>query len=177
VDLSLGHWLHADGFQFEDPGKLVIVGYSAGSRKAPAAFDWVKNLLSTTHTPEAIQAKNVKSSSVCALVWNMMRSRVPDEVLEDFDRFMSEEGLMRMDAKSAMAREGGRGGYTIQIGDTQFDFDRAELAPPTGVFAENYSRLAFLLPTSHYSNARSQCHPPRGPATQIRHFPHNLPEP
>jgi hypothetical protein len=169
--------LRTDNFQFEDTGKLVIVGYSAGSRKAPAAFDWVKNLLATTHTPEAMQAKNVKSSSVCALVWNMMRSRLPDEVLEDFDRFLLEEGLMRMDAKSAMAREGSRGVYTIQIGETQFDFGRAELAPATGVFAENYSRLAFLLPIFHYSNARSQCHPPRGPAAQIRHFPYNIPKP
>jgi len=48
-------------------------------------------------------------------MWNMMRSRLPNEVLEDFDRFLSEEGLMQMDAKSAMAREGNRGVYTIQI--------------------------------------------------------------
>jgi hypothetical protein len=107
----------------------------------------------------------------------MVRSRLPDEVIEDFDEFVSGEGLMRMDAKSAMAGEGSKGNYTIQIGETQFNFCEAELAPPTGVFAENYSRSVLLLPISPHSNARNQCYPPGGPAAQICHCTHNVPEP
>jgi hypothetical protein len=167
--------LRTDNFQLDDPGKLVLFGYSAGSRNAPA-FDWVKNLTST-HTSGAAEAKNIEASSVCALVWNMIRSRLPDEVVEDFDKFVSGEGLMRMDAKSAMAGEGSKGNYTVQIGETQFNFCGAELAPPTGVFAENYSRSVLLLPISDHSNARNQCYPPGSPATQICHFTHNIAEP
>jgi hypothetical protein len=72
---------------------------------------------------------------------------------------------MQMDAKSAMACVGSKGNYTIQIGETQFNFCGAELAPPIGVFAENYSWSVLLLPISHHSNARNQCYPLGGPAT------------
>jgi hypothetical protein len=69
----------------------------------------------------------------------MIHSRLPDEVVKDFDKFVSGEGLMQMDAKSAMAGEDSKGDYTVQIRETQFNFCGAELAPLTGVFAENYS--------------------------------------
>ena len=115
------------------------IGYSAGSRDAPA-FDWVRNLLSTRHTPDDIEEKNVNASSVCAFFWNLMRCRLPDEVLHDFDSFIKAANLCRMDAKSVMAKDGGSGVYTVFVGEKAFEFHEAELAPPAGLFAENYSR-------------------------------------
>ncbi|KAF8228512.1 hypothetical protein L208DRAFT_1291263 [Tricholoma matsutake] len=125
--------------RLEDPGKLVQVGYSAGSRSSPK-FDWVKNLLSAQHTPEVVEAMNVKASSACAFVWNLICSRLPTEVIEDFERFITDAELVRMDADSLMAEAAGKGVYTVNIGEDQFDFHKVELAPATGVFAENYSR-------------------------------------
>jgi hypothetical protein len=61
-------WVRLFCTQLGDPGKLVQIGYSAGSRDA-AAFYGVKNLLSTRHD---VEDKNVKGGSVCAFFWNMM---------------------------------------------------------------------------------------------------------
>jgi hypothetical protein len=125
--------------QLEDPGKLVQVGYSAGSRSSPK-FDWVKNLLSKRHSAEAIEDMNIKTSSACAFMWNLVRSRLPAEVVDDFANFITDAELVRMDANSVMMEADGKGVYTVNIGEDQFDFHKAELAPLTAVFAENYSR-------------------------------------
>jgi hypothetical protein len=125
--------------QLEDPGKLVQVGYLAGSRSLPK-FDWVKNLLSAQHTPEVVEAMNVKASLACAFVWNLICLRLPTEVIEDFEKFITDAKLVCMDADSLMAKAAGKGVYTVNIGEDQFDFHKAELALPTGLFAENYSR-------------------------------------
>lgn len=102
----------------------------------------MKNLLSNCHSAEAIRDMNVKASSACAFVWNLIRSRLPAEVIDDFENFITAAGLVRMDANSVMAEADGKGAYTVNIGDDQFDFHKADLAPPTAVFAENYSRCA-----------------------------------
>ncbi|RDB16118.1 hypothetical protein Hypma_003386 [Hypsizygus marmoreus] len=110
----------------EDPGVLAQAGYSAGSRSATApAFDWVKNIRSRKHAAEKGDDMNAKSSSAFAFFWNMLRVQLPGEVLDDFSDFLAEMGSLRMDVK---------------IGDDEFQFHGAELAPPAGVCAENYSR-------------------------------------
>ena len=83
---------------------------------------------------------NVKASSACAFVWNLIRSHLPAEVVADFENFITDAELLRMDANSVMAEADGKGVYTVNIGGDQFDFHKAELAPPSAVFAENYSR-------------------------------------
>jgi hypothetical protein len=100
----------------------------------------VKNLLPAKRTDGEIEQMNVNSSSVCAFVWNLIRARLPEEVIGDFEDFISGAGLMRMDALSAMVDSAGKPVYAVNIGEDQFEFHDAELAPPTGVFASNYSR-------------------------------------
>jgi hypothetical protein len=88
---------------------------------------------------------DVSESSAFALIWNMVRSRLPQEILDDFDKFTASTNIKRMDANGLMTDERGGNFYSIVIGEDQFDFHGAELAPPSGVFGKNYSRLANSL--------------------------------
>ena len=88
---------------------------------------------------------DVSESSAFALVWNMIRSRLPDEILDDFDEFSARTNIKRMDADGLMVDPAGGTFYSIVAGDDTFVFHGAELAPPAGVFGKNYSRLAVSL--------------------------------
>lgn len=74
----------------------------------------------------------------------MARSVVPDEVLLDFDNYLSELGISRMDGGGTMPHNiaTGHGNYPVSIPGYDFTFHGAELAPPTGVCAQNYARFA-----------------------------------
>jgi hypothetical protein len=125
--------------QKEDPGKLVQVGYSAGSRSAPA-FHWVKNLLSKRIPQEEVDAMDKRASSAFAFAWNLGRSKLPDEVIQDFDQFLADTDIKHMDARGLLVDERGDNVYTAEIGDQVFEFHGANLAPPQGVFGKNYAR-------------------------------------
>ncbi|KAF8056073.1 hypothetical protein FPV67DRAFT_1678612 [Lyophyllum atratum] len=123
----------------EDPGKLVQMGYSAGSRSR-AHFDWVRNVTSAKHDASE---SDIRSSSLFALTWQLMRGRLPPEVIDDFDKFLETTKLKRMDANGRLAEgSGSTGTYTVNIGADQFDFHHVELAPPGGVMGVRYSRAS-----------------------------------
>jgi hypothetical protein len=88
---------------------------------------------------------DVNESSAFALVWNMIRSRLPDEILSDFDEFTTRTNIKRMDADGLMTDSAGQTFYSITAGGDNFVFHGAELAPPAGVFGKNYSRLVESL--------------------------------
>ncbi|GLB44031.1 hypothetical protein LshimejAT787_1502150 [Lyophyllum shimeji] len=96
----------------EDPGKLSQVGYNAGKLNRPA-FDWAKNLTRRKRDATAVAQMDVKSSSVFALLWQMVRSRLPKEVINDFDTFLTQSGIRRMDGSGQMASEGSSGTYSV----------------------------------------------------------------
>lgn len=125
--------------QLEDPGKLVQFGYSAGSRSA-LKFDWVRNLLSHKHPAEVISAMEMRGSAAFALVWNMVRVRLPASIIADFDAFLHTTLLCGMDAKGNVGQNKGDRIYEVQVGPETFSFHAAKLAPPMGVVAHNYSR-------------------------------------
>ena len=112
------------------------MGYSAGSRSKPA-FDWVKNLSKRKDVVAAADKLNYDGSSTFALFWNMVKVFVPEEIVNDYTTFIEDNKLHRMDANQRLM--GDRGAYRMQIGDEMFHF-KAELAPPAGVYGENYSR-------------------------------------
>jgi len=83
-----------------------------------------------------------------------MRRRLPGQVIEDFETFISGASLRRMDAEGEMVDTAGKPVYSVHVGNDEFEFHDAELAPPTGVFASNYSRYRMppqqRLPTDNY---------------------------
>ncbi|KJA15089.1 hypothetical protein HYPSUDRAFT_109030, partial [Hypholoma sublateritium FD-334 SS-4] len=146
----------------EDTGKLVQVGWSAGSRSAPQ-FDWVKNLATRLSTEEA-ETSNIEASCLFALAWQMMRHILPPEVIADFDNFVAGTGIPRMNGAGHLAS----GTYQVVIDGNQFLFQNAELAPPGGVIGQNYSRpihyetqphaFAVMWTTHRTPNTPDGCH-------------------
>lgn len=124
-----------------DPGTMQNVGYSAGSRSAPA-FDWVKNLRSKNVQQDAIVAMNYRISSAFAIFWNLCRSWLPEQIIKDFDDFMVKSGILAMGSVN-----GTNGDYTAQVGDGTHIFNDVQLAPPQGVMAVNYARYGLQIAT------------------------------
>lgn len=127
----------------DDTGYISLFGKSCGSRNRPA-FNWVRNITSSTATATEIEGNDLDCSASFALFWNMALSILPPQPLEDYKKFLAELGLPRMDAHGKMPydRESGKGDYTIRVGKWDYTFRSEELAPPTGVISENYSRYA-----------------------------------
>lgn len=128
--------------QLEDPGKLCIIGYSAGSRSAPK-FDWVKNLLSRNLTEEYKTRIDYEASSAFAVFWNMLRNRVPGSIIKDTTDFCNSIGIYRMDGGKRLSSS--EGTYMLEVDGIPIEFHNVELAPPTGVFGVNYSRYFQLM--------------------------------
>jgi hypothetical protein len=93
-------------------------------------------------TEKVMEAVRRRQSAIFALLWQMLRSRLPPDVLEDFNKFLRDTGIRRMDAGGSMAEDGNLGTYTVEMGDNEYTFHLVDLAPPAGVVAENYSRSA-----------------------------------
>ncbi|KAG6820043.1 hypothetical protein H0H93_006180, partial [Arthromyces matolae] len=143
----------------EDTGKLVLMGYSAGSR-SKTAFDWVRNITKKM-SDEQKAASDMAGSVLFAVAWQLMKSQVPQEVIDDFNDFVKALGIRRMDKEaggnggkadvaprdsgdgkvkvSIRGVEQGRGRLGLAVGEEEFEFDNVELAPPSGVVGQNYS--------------------------------------
>ncbi|KAH9919230.1 uncharacterized protein B0H18DRAFT_882131 [Fomitopsis serialis] len=126
--------------RLEDAGKLVCVGYTAGSRSKPT-FDWARNLLSKKHPPTYINGLACRASSAAALNFNLVRGRLPDALTRDLDEYLVKNQFCRMDGQGTMAENGGsHGTYCIQKGNDSVEFHNVELAPPTAFMGANYAR-------------------------------------
>ncbi|KAG6836575.1 hypothetical protein H0H93_006531 [Arthromyces matolae] len=132
----------------EDTGKLVLMGYSAGSR-SKTAFDWVKNITKKTTEAEKLES-DAAGSVLFALAWQLMKSQIPQEVIDDFTDFVKDLRIRRMDRGTQERNsktlvdisraEENHGTLRVAVGKEEFEFDNVELAPPSGVVGRNYSR-------------------------------------
>lgn len=131
----------------EDTGTLALLGWSAGQR-SKRAFNWVRNVTSKRTDSQVL---NKDGASLFALAWQRMLSVLPSEVVEDFKQFIGDNGLPRMDPDNPLAtlpplskgnaqNEHPTGTFSVTIGDDVFEFHNVELAPPSGVVGDNYSR-------------------------------------
>jgi hypothetical protein len=135
------HWLIIlMVFQLEDPGKLCQIGYTAGSRSNPQ-LGWARNLL-WKQTDVAKNQLMYESSSVFALVWNILRNQLPDEVNGSFEQWLQGEEMVRMDTMGS--QDVVKGTYTVKYGDETYEFHGVEMAPPSGVFGTNYTRFVVI---------------------------------
>ncbi|KAI0729088.1 hypothetical protein C8Q72DRAFT_778702 [Fomitopsis betulina] len=129
----------------EDPGKLVLVGYSAGSRSRPA-FDWSRNLLLKKHTEQFIHTHKMAVSSNFALFFNSMDACLPNELLTDLREYLRSNNLCRMDGNRAM------GAVLRSEGSEVIAFAHEKLAPPSGVMGANYARLSCMNRAVHWEH-------------------------
>lgn len=121
--------------QLDDPGTMVQVGFSAGSRSAPA-FDWVRNLPAKIDPTER-DKMNKNISAAFALFWNLCRFWLPPVVINDIDKFMEDTKIYPMDGSARTGKLSGK--YEVIVDGVEFEFTDARLAPPAGVVAQNYA--------------------------------------
>ncbi|KAM6491704.1 hypothetical protein JOM56_012866 [Amanita muscaria] len=88
--------------QPNDPGKLVIIGYSPGSRSRPS-FGWVRNITRKISEGD-LHDFNAQCSSAFAFFWNLARSWLPPEIIKDFDDFIGANNLLLMNRTIQMLR-------------------------------------------------------------------------
>ncbi|KAF8341801.1 hypothetical protein F5887DRAFT_1076389 [Amanita rubescens] len=143
-DLSILEWINqlierAVGLKKScrpnDPGSLVIIGFSPGARHRPS-FGWVRNIIRKIPEGE-LEDFDYECSSAFALFWNLARSWLPGEIIQDFDDFIESEGLPPMN--SEFQTDGLDGTYTAVIKGVRYNFTDARLAPPQGYFGGNYA--------------------------------------
>jgi len=65
--------------------------------------------------------------------------------MDDFDNFFDQFNIVRMcsakdAAKDFISKNTTHGDYVVQVGETEFVFSNAEMAPPAGVCGQNYAR-------------------------------------
>ena len=113
---------------------MVQVGFSAGSRSAPA-FDWVRNLPAKIDPTER-DKMNKNISAAFALFWNLCRFWLPPVVINDIDKFMEDTKIYPMDGSACTGKLSGK--YEVIVDGVEFEFTDARLAPPAGVVAQNY---------------------------------------
>jgi hypothetical protein len=127
--------------QLADPGKIVQLGISAGSRSTPA-IDWVKNIKPGELDADLVDDLDLRTAHAFSLLWMLIRRRLPDEISDDLVTWLTETGIYRMnkDAVRGLREQSDGGKIELKIGGDTFNFQWAELAPPSGVMAANYSR-------------------------------------
>ncbi|KAG6836217.1 hypothetical protein H0H93_010134 [Arthromyces matolae] len=138
-----------NALQKEDTGKLVLMGYSAGAR-SKMQFDWVRNITKKMDDASKDQS-NAAGSVLFAVAWQLMKSQVPSEIIQDFDDYIESINIDRMDrghcavgSTNVVIRRSsttdGKETLGVSVEGQSFEFHNVELAPPAGVIGQNYSR-------------------------------------
>lgn len=72
----------------------------------------------------------------------LIRKRLPPDISDDFISWLTTTSIPRMnkDVLLGLAEESDIGEIELDIGGNIFTFKEAELAPPSGAMAANYSR-------------------------------------
>lgn len=98
-------------------------------------FAWAQNLLSQSYNSDELKDMKYQSASVFALLWNVCKRLLPYEVINDYQEYLTQHNMCRMNPVTRTP--GATGEYSIgkQI------FRHHELAPPSGQFTSNYIRL------------------------------------
>ncbi|KAJ2988777.1 hypothetical protein NUW58_g3797 [Xylaria curta] len=118
-----------------DPGRMVHFGYTCGSRYGRQIQLATPNMrMDTPATQRREERLNVKAQGMAGIVWNLMRSKLPPEIISDYNDMINEEDFPRMD----MGRDDEA--FMFQVEDRKVTFYDLELPPPSALAAINYAR-------------------------------------
>lgn len=83
-----------------------------------------------------------KTSHSFALLWMLIRRRLPEVLSDDLVTWLAQSGIYRMNKEvvRGLREQNSVGEIELEIGNNSFNFHWAELAPPSGVMTANYSR-------------------------------------
>ncbi|RYP80725.1 hypothetical protein DL769_002322 [Monosporascus sp. CRB-8-3] len=142
----------------EDPGMLVHFGYTCGSRNQPRIQMAAPNVRLDTHEKQERERRlNVKAQGMAGLLWNMMRSRLPPEIIAEYNDLIEEYDLPRMD----MMRDDDT--FSFKIDGKMVTFRDLELPPPSGLSAINYARYTHKEINGNNWIVACTCKAPRNP--------------
>jgi hypothetical protein len=125
--------------QLEDPGKIVILGYSAGARSRPL-FGWARNFLSRYKSEDNRNILNRRAAEAFAVTWRLFCDKLPPPIIEDITSWLRRSGIPKMKP------DGAEDNIRISLGNTAFSLRNNEWAPPMGMMAVNYSRSVSFQP-------------------------------
>ncbi|KAI1371867.1 hypothetical protein F4677DRAFT_456929 [Hypoxylon crocopeplum] len=125
----------------DDPGHLAHFGYTCGSWAHPQ-LQLAEPFPKLYSQAEKVAGKrlNNRSLGMAGLVWNMLRSRLPEEIISDFNDTTTRYGLPRMDMMKGYDTSIA---FTVKGEDVILSTGPAsglELPPLSGLVAFNYGR-------------------------------------
>jgi hypothetical protein len=102
----------------------------------------VKNITLKRLSDDFVDNLDKKTAHAFSLLWMLIRRRLPDELSDDLVTWLANTGIYRMnkDVVRGLCEQNDEGEIDLEIGGNFFNFQWAELAPPSGVMAANYSR-------------------------------------
>jgi hypothetical protein len=118
----------------EDPGQVVYFGYTCGSRHRPEmklAANCIKQ------SPQEFSNFNNECQGMAGIGWNMLRGRLPQSIIDDYNDTIQRFGCPRIDI---MKDDNTTFAYNVGGKDMNFNNDgHLELPPPSGLSAINYA--------------------------------------
>ncbi|KAI1504255.1 hypothetical protein F5X99DRAFT_406324 [Biscogniauxia marginata] len=142
----------------EDPGMLVHFGYTCGSRHDPQIQLAASSLRLNTAAKQINEKQlNDRAQGMAGLAWNMMKSRLPPEIIADYNDTIFDNDFPRMD----MGREDES--FTFRVGGKDVTFEGLELPPPSGIAAINYARHTHRETNGNDWVLACTCHAPDDP--------------
>ncbi|KAI0114571.1 hypothetical protein F4776DRAFT_673844 [Hypoxylon sp. NC0597] len=146
----------------EDPGKLVHFGYTCGSRHNPQIQMAAPSIkLDTPLKQDREYRLNSDAQGMAGIMWNLMRSRLPPEIIADYNDMIRENDLPRMD----MMRDEKTFTYKVDGENVTFETgsNGLELPPPSALSAINYARYTHTEVNGNNWIVACTCHAPRDP--------------
>lgn len=120
----------------EDPGQLCHFGYTCGSRHQPGLrIATCNKRLKTPARVEYERRLNYKAQGMAGLGWNMLKSRLLDAIIQDYENAIADAGAPRMDMERADKN------FSFPFHSESVTFNDLDLAPPSGLCSINYSRF------------------------------------
>ncbi|KAI1264075.1 hypothetical protein F5Y18DRAFT_437221 [Xylariaceae sp. FL1019] len=119
----------------EDPGQLVHFGYTSGSRCDRQIQMAAPSIRLNTAAKIRTEAQlNIKSQGMAGIVWNLMKSKLPTEIIDNFNDMIEKCDFPRMD----MGRDDET--FTFNVDGKDVTFEGLELPSPNGLSSINYAR-------------------------------------
>ncbi|KAI0142829.1 hypothetical protein GGR57DRAFT_519159 [Xylariaceae sp. FL1272] len=123
----------------EDPGQLVHFGYTSGSRcDRQIQMAAPSNKLNTTAKIRNEARLNIKAQGMAGIVWNLMKSKLPTEIIDNFNNMIEDCDFPRMD----MGRDDET--FTFHVEGKDVTFEGLELPSPNGLSSINYARYTHM---------------------------------
>lgn len=102
----------------------------------------MKNITSKRLSDDSVNDLDQKAAHAFSLLWMLIRRKLPENLSDDLVTWLVKTGIYRMnkEAVRGIRNQTHLGEIELDIGGNSFKFPWAELAPPSGVMAANYSR-------------------------------------